>query len=198
MPSQRRPPRQPLPAELPESEPDDKACRDNWQRQSARTIGRVRQLKQSTTTFSRDRLQRQSTTTFSRNRLQRQPAKTFSRNRLQSDAFPDLSENFVQKFRSKISFKNFVQNFVEKYVLNNFVNNCRQIISSKIIIEKSHLIISFKNSVSPKVQKRCFNVVCKNNMDQCGYYSGYYTEESSDSGIWMPSPLRASINSSGP
>ena len=105
---------------------------------------------------------------------------------------------FFGKFRSKISFKNFVQNFVEKYTLNNSVNNCRQIISSKIIVEKSHLIISFKNSVSPKVQKRCFNVVCKNNMDQCGYYSGYYTEESSDSGIWMPSPLRASINSSGP
>ena len=174
MPSQRRPPRQPQPAESPESEPDDKACRDNWQRQSARTIGRFRQQKQSTTTFSRARLQRLSTTTFSRNRLQRQPAKTFSRNRLQSDAFPDLSKNF----RSKISFKN----FVEKYALNNFVNNCRQIISSKIIVEKSHLIISFKNSVSPKVQKRCFNVVCKNNMDQSGYYSGYYTEESSDSG----------------
>ena len=68
---------------------------------------------------------------------------------------------FFGKFRSKISFKN----FVEKYALNNFVNNCRQIISSKIIVEKSHLIISFKNSVSPKVQKRCFNVVCKNNMD---------------------------------
>lgn len=105
---------------------------------------------------------------------------------------------FFGKFRSKISFKNFVQNFVEKYALNNFVNNCRQIISSKIIIEKSHLIISIKNSVSPKVQKRCFNVVCKNNMNQSGYYSGYYTEESSDSGTWMPSPLRASINSSGP
>ena len=161
MPSQRRPPRQPQPAESPESEPDDKACRDNWQRQSARTIGRFRQQKQSTKTFSRDRLQRQPTTTFSRDRLQ-------------SDIFPDLSENF----RSKISSKN----FVEKYALNNFVNNCRQIISSKIIVEKSHLIISFKNSVSPKVQKRCFNVVCKNNMDQSGYYSGYYTEESSDSG----------------